>query len=225
MLRLGIKRKTHRRDDAQAAQADAEFAAVRHKALERSGYRCVDCGYKSQPAGNRGDVGGSGSSLQVHHVNDDHSDNQEQNLAGKSVLCHAYHHVGCDAESSGGHGGWSSQMRVAYAPDLPPSDMNLLQLAVGVAMASGGDAQKKAAQAIYTHLMLLTRPVVDGWGTSEAKNFAAAMSRLSESQYERRRVNDLRLVFHPDLLKNQAGNWLKDYAIMKPEAWASLAKQ
>jgi len=219
MLQLGIKRKTHRRDDVRAAQADAEFAAVRHKALERSGFRCVDCGYKSQPTGKLG------SSLQVHHVNDDHADNRDQNLAAKSVLCHAYHHIGCDAESPGGHGGWSSRMRVAYAPDLSAADMNLLQLAVGVAMASGDAEQKKVAQAIYTHLMFLTRPVVDGWATSEAKSFAAAMSRLSEPQYEHRQVNDLRLVFHPDLLKNQAGNWLKDYTIMKPQAWASLAKQ
>jgi len=218
VLRLSIKRKTHRRDDAQAAQADAEFAAVRHKALERSGYRCVDCGYKSLPA-----VGKSGSSLQVHHVNDDHSDNSEQNQAAKSSLCHAYHHVGCDAPSAGGHGGWSSRMRVAYAPELSAPDMNLLQLAVGVAMAAGG-AQGKAAQAIYSHLMLLTRPVTDGWGTSEAKNFAAAMSRLSQSQYDRRQVDHLRLVFHPDLLKLQADNWQKDYAMMKPQAWASLAK-
>ena len=219
MLKLGIKRKTHRRDDAQSAQADVEFAAVRHRALERSGYRCVDCGYKSLPSTQKN----TGSSLQVHHVNDNHADNREENLQAKSELCHAYHHVGCDAASTGGHGGWASRMRVAYAPDLSAADLNLLQLAIGVAMVAGGP-QKAAAEAIYAQLMQLTKPVTDGWGTSHAKDFAAAMSRLTDGQYERRQVDDLRLIFHPDLLKVQAGNWNKDYAILKPQAWASLAK-
>lgn len=227
-LRIGIKRKTHRRDDVRAAQADAEFTAVRQRALERSGYLCVDCGYKSLPTSNKGAGAGAGtgkvgSSLQVHHVNDDHADNREENLAAKSALCHAYHHVGCDAAGPDGCGGWSSRMRVAYAPELSAADLNLLQLAVGVAMDAGG-AQKAAAQAIYTHLMHLTQPVSEAWGTSEAKNFAAALERLTATQYEHRRVGDLRLVFHPDLLKSQAENWHKDYSMLTPPAWPSLTK-
>lgn len=219
MLRLAIKRKTHRRDDAKAAQADAEFAAVRQSVLKRHGWRCVDCGWKSE----RRPGAKEPCSLQVHHLNDDHTDNREDNLAPKCALDHAYHHIGCEAASAGGHPGMAAQMRVAHAPDIGASDLNLLQMAIGAAWKDA--ALGPAARAIYERLMRLTRPVLQAWGTHHAKDFAAAFAAMTPAQYEARRVDDLRIVFHPDVLQRLAQTWKQDYPLMPPAAWAELARK
>ena len=219
MLRLAIKRKTHRRDDASAAQADAEFAAARQSVLKRHGWRCVDCGWKSE----RRPDAKQPSSLQVHHLNDDHADNSEDNLAPKCALDHAYHHIGCEAASVGGHPGMASQMRVAHAPGIEPSDLNLLQMAIGAAWKDA--ALGPAARAIYERLMRLTRPVLQAWGTHHAKDFAAAFAAMTPTQYEARRVDDLRIVFHPNLLQQVAQAWKQDYPLLPPPAWAELARK
>lgn len=215
-LLLGIKRGTHRRDDAKASDADREFAASREAVLKRAGWKCVCCGWKSEPA----QANGMRTSLQVHHANDDHADNAEENLKPLCQLDHAYHHVGCDAPSPGGHQGLASQMRIAAVPWLEPQDLNLLQMAIGAAWAD--PATREVAKAVYAALMPLSRPVQDGWGTHHAKDFAAAMARLTPAQYQARKVDGLRVLFHPDLLQQLGKRWVQDYPLMSPQAWGDL---
>lgn len=215
-LKLGIKRQPHRRQDAQAGVADAEFAAVRDGALRRNGWRCVDCGWKSEPKPG----GRTRSSLQVHHLDDDHANNDEANLAPKCQLDHAYHHIGCDAASIGGHQGLASRMRIAAAPWISAEDLNLLQMAIGAAWGDG--SQGAAAQAIYGALMQLTRPVQDVWGTHHAKDFAAALERLTPAQYEQRKVDDLRVLFHPQLLQEAGESWQQDYPLLPATSWPEV---
>lgn len=222
VVRISIKRNTHRRDDAGARDADAEFAAVRDTVLQRHGWRCVDCGWKSEPRARTNSAARTHTTLQVHHVNDDHADNTEGNLVPKCPLDHAYHHIGCDAPSTGDHEGMASRMRVAAVPWLEPKDLNLLQMAIGAAW--NDSVQGGAAQAIYSLLMQLSRPVQDAWGTHHAKDFAAAMERLSASQYEKRRVDDLRLLFHPELLQKLGAAWAQDYPLLTPVSWPELVK-
>lgn len=210
MLRLSIKRRLHRRHDSGAAAADAEFAAVREEVLRKHGWACVDCGWKSQASG----------ALQVHHLNDDHSDNSLENLVPKCAADHAYHHIGCDAPSPGGHQGLASQMRIAYAPWIRARDMNLLQMAL--AAAWNDPRLGSAAKAIYALLMTATRVVHDGVGTHHAKDFAAALEQMSQEQYEQRRVDDFRIVFHPDLLQTWAKRWKEDYPLLPPSGWSTV---
>jgi len=160
-LRIGIKRKTHRRNDAASADADREFDAVRKAALRSRRWTCAVCGWKSE----RQD---GGTSLQVHHLNDDHSDNRLENLVPLCPMDHNYFHIGCDAPSPGGNQGIASQMRIAAIPQLPGRDVNLLQMAIGAAWLD--EKTSKDAEAIYELLTYFCKIVQDGWGTFYAKD-------------------------------------------------------
>jgi len=212
-LKIGIKRRVHRKDDAGAKNADREFDAVRKTVLRDGRWSCAVCGWKSERQDGT-------TSLQVHHLNDDHTDNSVKNLVPLCPLDHNYHHIGCDAPSLGGNQGIASQMRIAAIPWLSTRDANLLQMAVGAAWL---DAQTKGqAEVVYEMLAVMCKVVQDGWGTFHAKDFAAAMSKLTDQQYENRRVDSLRLVFHPAYLQEMGRLWQKDYPMFAPSAWSAL---
>lgn len=215
-LEIGIKRGVHRRDDdrARASGADAEFQALRKQALEQASYRCVRCGLESAP------VGARASALQVHHADDDHANNDPVNLHAYCTLDHAVHHIGCDAPSVGGHEGMASRMRIAYVPALSAEDLNLLQRAAGAALAD--PSLKDAAQQILSLLGVLSLPVRDVYGSNKAKDFAAAMAVMSDVQYEDRVVGGLRVLFHPDILKEAGARMVTDQPLMAPKNWQTL---
>lgn len=216
MLALGIKRALFRDNDSSAGVADAEFAALRGKALRMAEYRCVFCGYESPPRGPKGTT-----NLQVHHADDDHHNNDPSNLKSTCSLDHAAHHIGCDAPSAGGDMGWASQMRVAYLPELSVQDLNLLQRALGAAMK---DQQlKDVALECYGLLCTLVKPVADAYGTNKSKDFAAAMGAMSQGEYADRIVDGLRIIFHPDLLKQAGAEMLADNEMLKPKTWKVVA--
>lgn len=216
-LQIGIKRKVHRRDDRGASGADAEFAALRKQSLEMAGYKCVRCGLESPAIASRA------SALQVHHADDDHANNDPLNLHPYCTLDHAVHHIGCDAPSAGGHEGWASRMRIGYIPALSAEDLNLLQRAVGAALAE--PALQPVAQQILSLLGVFTLPVRDVYGSSHAKDFAAAMSVMTDVQYEDRKVDGLRVLFHPDILKEAGARMVTDQPLMAPKTWQTLTKE
>ena len=79
---LGVKRGTFRDDDPDAHLKDAGFRKVRKSVLAASGGSCAYCGW--------GDAVG----LEVHHLDDDHGNNQPENLVACCRLCHMVHHLG-----------------------------------------------------------------------------------------------------------------------------------
>lgn len=214
-LSIGIKRGLHRRDDANSAYADAAFAPVRKQTLERAGYRCACCGLESQPAGKS-----QSTHLQVHHVDDDHSNNDPSNLKAYCTLDHAVHHIGCDAPTPGGSLGWASQMRIAHIPALAAEDLNLFQRAIGAALMD--PSLKEAANKMLSLLGVLSLPVRDVYGTTYAKDFAAAMADMTNVEFEDRRVDGLRVLFHPDILKTAGAEMVADQPLLAPKNWSSL---
>jgi len=216
-LNIGIKRGTHRRDDANAALADAAFEPVRKAALGRSKYKCVRCGLESGV----NLVTKKKSALQVHHVDNNHHNNDDpNNLQAYCDLDHAVHHIGCDAPTAGGNAGWASQMRVAYIPGLSAEDLNLLQRAIGAALTE--PTLKDAANEILTMLGVLTLPVRDVFGSSKSKDFAVAMAQLSEVEYEDRCVDGLRVLFHPNILKQAGAQMVIDQPLLTSRTWSTL---
>lgn len=214
-LQLGIKRRVHRHSDAHAAMADAEFASLRSAALQRSGYRCVRCGLESAATAQKP------TALQVHHEDDDHTNNAPENLSSYCTLDHAIHHIGCDAPSPGGHEGWASRMRVVYAPELATEDFNLLQRAAGAALAEPSLAE--VAKEIVGLLGVLASPVRELYGSHHAKDFAAAMAAMDDDQYAKRAVSDLRVVFHPDILRDAGARMVSDQPLMAPRNWSAVS--
>ncbi len=77
---IGVKRREWR--GRGELHSDGEFQRARQAALERDRYTCRSCGWSAKKW------------LEVHHTNDDHNDNREENLATTCAWCHGIHHVG-----------------------------------------------------------------------------------------------------------------------------------
>ncbi|MDM7323315.1 MAG: hypothetical protein P3W87_008645 [Gammaproteobacteria bacterium] len=109
-------------------------------------------------------------------------------------------------------------MRVAYLPGLSPADLNLLHMALGAALADPSTAP--VAQAIYRLLEVSTLVVKDGWGSHKAKDFAAAMERMTPEQYAHRKVDDLRVLYDWPIVQQMGEVWKKDYPMLSARSWA-----
>lgn len=218
-LRIGIKREEFRANDTNAKQADAVFEAGRDASLRKATFRCVRCGYES-----REDVKHKkGSVLHVHHLDNNHHNNGPDNLTPHCSLDHAYHHIGCDAPSSGGSPGWASQMRVAFVPELDSEDLNSLQRALGAALSS--PEEKEMAMEIINLLGVLAFPVRDSIGSFNAKDFAACFASMDEQDYDQRHefTEGLRILFHPNILTGVGRDMLMDSPLFPVKSWEGVA--
>ena len=213
-LKLGIKRTVFRAHDGGAASADAEFQAVRDGALQAARYKCRFCGFESVAAASKTSL------LHVHHMDNDHANNQPENLVPSCCLDHSLHHIGCDAPTKGGDAGWATQMRIAYAPELSAADFNLLQRAIGAAL----DDPDVGAAAVEMNALLgvLTFPVRDVLGSSKAKDFAAAFANMTDPQYNERKTDGLQVLFHPSIQRQAGAELLQENKRMRPGAWEGL---
>ncbi|TAL65701.1 MAG: hypothetical protein EPN79_11005 [Burkholderiaceae bacterium] len=212
----GIKRGVFRDNDPRSTQADAVFVIRRPQALERARFVCQGCQYRSPQTPRKP------THLQVHHVDDDHHHNDEENLAPACSLCHGYPHLGCRTTSTGGGGGLSSKAQLAAIPELTAADLNNLQRAIGAAM--NDPLESEVASTIFELLCERVRPVRESFGSSKALDFAAALAQLSPVEYEQRdeAMQDLRVVFHPDVLKVSGAEMVEDHPSLKPQNWTSL---
>lgn len=218
-LSIGIKRGEFRANDPSSKAADAVFETRREGALRSGNYRCGPCQYESTESPRLKKK----TALQVHHLDDDHANNEPGNLGVYCSMCHSYHHIGCDAPTPGGSTGWASQLRVAYVPELSPEDLNSLQRAIGAAMT---DADESALAAEMLNLLsVLAFPVRDAFGSFFAKDFAACFSRLDAQQYAVRHdaVGQLRLLFSPDILKVVGKEMIEDNTLLPVSAWGDFA--
>jgi intracellular multiplication protein IcmJ len=81
-LVLSVKAANWRMNDENSEEADTEFRHVRQQALERDKRTCQFCGFKAVKY------------QEVHHLNDDHADNRQENLVTACGFCHQVQHIG-----------------------------------------------------------------------------------------------------------------------------------
>ncbi len=105
-LHLSVKAKNWRMNDSTSSSSDAEFAIVRTKALERDRYTCSGCGFKTPKW------------QEVHHLNDDHSDNRLSNLTTACTYCHMCQHIGL--------AGRNEEAVLVWIPELSQAEINHL---------------------------------------------------------------------------------------------------
>lgn len=219
-LTLGIKRTLFRGNDPASALADAAFEAVRTTSLESARHRCRYCGYESTPVPKK-----RATSLQVHHLDDDHANNEPANLLAVCSLDHAYHHIGCNAPSPGAPQGWANRLRLAYIPELSPQDTNTFQRAIGAALLD--EQEHEIARELVNLLGTLALPVRDAWGSNKAPDFAACLDSLTSGEYEQSkdRLSALRVLFHPEILKTAGQQQLDDAPLLPVRSWPGLLEQ
>lgn len=220
-LLIGIKRSIFRANDPRRARSDAEFRARRPAALERHQHKCGGCGYESKQKGH----------LDVHHLDDNHDNNGEDNLVPACHTCHPYQHVGelarrTPTEPGGvevGGEGLGRMSLLALIPELEPADLNLLQRAIGVALLD--PATKPLAEKMVTRLSSRASWAQAEFGSFKPADFAAAMGRLNDEEYAFRSeaVADLRLVFAAEHLTKLGRQFLSDNPSMPLSSWPMVA--
>lgn len=109
LLVPSAKRTTWRMND-HSGEADAAFARVRGGLLEAYDFTCAFCQQRAEKW------------QEVHHANEDHSDNQPRNLICACPLCHQVFHVGLAGMRDGGD--------LIYAPELTQAEINQLMLVI-----------------------------------------------------------------------------------------------
>ncbi|WP_415912591.1 type IVB secretion system protein IcmJDotN [Neptuniibacter sp. QD37_11] len=89
-LLLSVKRGKFRSDDPSLEMNTKEFKAIRPTILDRDDHKCRFCDFRALKY------------QEVHHADDDHSNNSEDNLITVCPLCHACFHIGLTGLKSRG---------------------------------------------------------------------------------------------------------------------------
>lgn len=225
-LLIGIKRKLFRINDKDAERANQVFKAVRKKTLVEQSHSCYFCGITSK-------------SNEVHHLDDNHHNNQPDNLKVVCRLCHPYHHLGeaarpvaLEAEQDGRIS--AKAVALIQVPKeiehlLKPEDLHHLMRAIGMALNDPDEAQN--AMKIYNLLITPTQlksfaQAVYGEDTTitaiHPSDIAAGMNHLTDDEYQRRgdAIREVRVMYHPSYLK-QVGQQIQaeQTALKAPRDW------
>jgi len=212
-LVIGIKRMRFRANDARRKAADAEYRAIRPGFIEQSNGRCRYCNYSSKKHN------------EVHHLDDDHHNNDRSNFAIACRACHPYQHIGEPSKAGDLAGeGLGSATLLAAIPEISAQDLNHLQRAIGAALLDPKEAH--AARAILEHLVEeRCRPVKEVWETCLPVNFAAALAQLSQQEYLQRdrTVGHLRIIFNEGILEQFGRQLLLDYPALPVKTWEGVA--
>jgi len=107
LLVASAKRSVWRMND-HAGEADKAFQVVRKSILLANDYTCLYCGHRSEKY------------QEVHHRNDDHSNNATENLDTSCPLCHQVFHLGLAGMLDGAD--------IIYAPEFAQEEINQLAL-------------------------------------------------------------------------------------------------
>lgn len=190
-------------------RANAEYEARRPLAMDRGRNTCVWCGHKS-------------TSNECHHIDGNHANNADENLAVVDALCHAYQHVGQAATQNIGRAdSLRDRTILAAIPELTPQSLNLLQRAIGAALLD--EAEAPYAKAILSALTDRRKPTAQAYGSWETGDFAAVMALMEQDSYDARApaVRSLRLLFHTDVLRAEGAKFLRDIPSLPVREWTA----
>lgn len=180
ILELSVKRRLWRGNDDAFESSDAEYAAVRPAILKRDNYTCSYCSFRAM-------------ATEVHHLDDDHSNNAPTNLACACPLCHGVNHIGQIGKRNGGV--------LIYLPEVSQVTLNHLMRTTYVALEH--EKYRDSAKQLVMHV-LKRKPACEQYlGTSNPLVLAESLLRLHPDEYGKRQrlLGPIRLVFNPKFLQ------------------------
>jgi hypothetical protein len=237
----GVKRRAHRSKDAATTNADKELSAKRQVVLETHQYECAGCAYVVGK-NDQGRVNDDQARhLDVHHINDDHTDNSDENLVPACHACHPYQHIGQHALGDS-HVNTAGKTLLATIPEVSAADLNLLLRALGAVLNAAEEFKGKAGEATYAGESAIAQEILDLLcersdvtldafcidSDERAKTFlldvAKSLSVMSDSEYEGRGsvLGDQRLLFNPKHLIRLGAEFSKDYRAVPVDTWGTV---
>lgn len=231
-LRLSVKCLNWRMNDADSAEADAEFKRVRKSALDRDNHTCRFCGFRSLHW------------QEVHHLNDDHADNRKENLITTCPYCHMCQHIGL----AGSH----KEAVLIYLPQISQADLHhivrtaqIAERALDIIRSDQRSApplirQHREAADVAKAVLAALRSRTDGAEkrilTCDPAEIGNVMKMLPDDAYARRdnSLRGIRLLplgkrakGHEDVMLKHLDSWMGTggpYSLLKPNAWLGVLK-
>lgn len=232
MLRLSVKSKNWRMNDDHSESSDAEFQIERKKVLDRDSYTCQLCGFKSMRW------------QEVHHINDDHSDNRKENLMTICSYCHMCQHIGL--------AGRNEEATLIWLPEIDQDKLHHLVRTIQIAKRWADTATmarnvrsdvirtaksvSEGADSLMSQLKERSFLAEEKLGTNDLTELANIMLHMPDDLYEKR--GDFLFGFkmlplgvrkqnNDDIMTKMVDCWLEaggPYVNLRPTAWLGLFK-
>lgn len=197
-------------NDANHNRADQAFAEARTRVLERDDYTCRGCNFRSPPSK-------TGASYQeVHHLDDNHANNDDKNLVTICPLCHQSFHIGHTGLSNGGI--------LVWLPEINQADLNHICRSIIIAFHDNADCQG-SARSIYAALEARALYLEDIFceGASDPAFFGQAMLDSDPATLQKEVIAGIRLLPNPAKFNHMVEHWYSHgYKGIPPETWDSL---
>ena len=181
--------------------------AIRQKILERDKGTCQFCGFKSQKW------------QEIHHINDDHNNFSESNLATACPFCHQCFHLGLAGSTAGG--------LLIWLPELSQIELNHLARTLFVAMRDEKSKIYAAASGLF--MSFESRGVFMEQhfapGASDPAILGQAFLKMKKEEYQERGsfLKNIRLLPHRSRFEPQIKYWAEVvYHDLTPESWENL---
>lgn len=118
-LNIGIKKKVSRRNDPGAGEADQEFDRKRRTIIIKSGSTCQYCKAPTTIAANAPQ-----GFFEIHHKDDDHTNNDDKNLFFTCPFCHMV--FACGKHGKDFEAPKDDSAHLLWLPSVPQNTLNLL---------------------------------------------------------------------------------------------------
>lgn len=195
--------------DIHQEPSSKEFFLLKQQILEKNEYRCVFCDWVD-------------NQNQIHHLNDDHDDNEESNLVPICALCHSCCHIGESSKKGNGI--------LIHCPDISQVSLNHLMRIIFVIMKIGNADQKKFALAAWNRFQQKSQMIKKEWGTANPELFAKKLILLPNESYQMRGntfFNPVRILFTPNspFISKALPNWTNLLKNPSPDKWIQILQE
>lgn len=190
---LSVKRSVFRVDDPNSEASNSEFKKVRESVLKRDNYTCQYCSLRAMKF------------QEIHHLDDNHANNEMNNLITTCSLCHMCNHIA--------FAGLNKMGQLIYLnPELNISQASLNAFMRQLWIAENSDDKdiKIAAQAYKSRIYQQIVPALRKLGDSKADMLGNFLAKKSNKEYEKRKEKLKGIYFLPnsDGFKKQLKYWL-----------------
>lgn len=208
-LFIGVKRGIFRKDDPHAPKSDQVFAENRKKVLIRDKCTCQFCNFQSKKF------------QEVHHIDDNHDNNELNNLVTACPLCHQVHHIWFAGKHRSG--------TLVYIPDFTQAELINLTRTLWIAQMSSDIHIKKYAELLENNIRLTGQSAVkEKIDTHDPCVLGEIFQQLSPAEYLARteRMRGYHLMPLKQAFTKQIQYWLDHvYADLNPESWLEKTEE
>ncbi len=180
-----FKLSLHRKDDEDVEYYNNRYMEQRVKALQKCKYKCIYCGLEVIPDKNADSRSLLASGyLEIHHMDNNHQNNNLNNLYAVCPFCHSVIHLGFTA--------LSKRCYLAYLPEISQERINLISSLCGVGLV----AHQKTRDILEASLKMSQLFAKAGLLFTKRYNFTTSefISVLIDKQKENK-IDEIKKVF------------------------------